>query len=68
MQSIQKEPSNADHLQSYRIAQELRCDRYAECSAVTGELVAETFEDIARTAAMTTTDQGGQSEGGCTIL
>jgi hypothetical protein len=55
-------------IKSYRIAQELSCDRYAECSAVTGELVAETFEDIARVAAMTTTDTGGQSEGGCRIL
>ncbi|KAL1971263.1 hypothetical protein VTN77DRAFT_215 [Rasamsonia byssochlamydoides] len=54
--------------ESYRIAQELHCDRYAECSAVTGELVAETFEDIAKVAAMTTTAQGGQSAGGCTIL
>ena len=56
-------------VQAYRIAQELRCDRYAECSAVTGELLAETFEDLARLAAMTTTDKGGQSEGtSCVIL
>ncbi|KAI9849771.1 MAG: hypothetical protein M1830_007088, partial [Pleopsidium flavum] len=25
--------------EAYRIAQEMRCDRYAECSAVTGELM-----------------------------
>lgn len=55
-------------IQTYRIAQELRCDRYAECSAVTGELLAETFEDLARLAGMSITAQGGQSEGGCTIL
>lgn len=55
-------------VQSYRIAQELRCDRYAECSAVTGELLAETFEDLARLAAMTTTEAGGQTNGGCNIL
>lgn len=56
-------------VQAYRIAQELRCDRYAECSAVTGELLAETFEDLARLAAMTTTEKGGQSEGtSCVIL
>ncbi|OOQ87951.1 putative Rho-like small GTPase [Penicillium brasilianum] len=54
--------------ETYRIAQELRCDRYAECSAMTGELLAETFEDLARLAGMTTTDKGGQSAGGCTIL
>ncbi|KAL2008133.1 hypothetical protein VTN00DRAFT_8115 [Thermoascus crustaceus] len=50
--------------ESYRIAQELRCDRYAECSAVTGELMNEAFEDIARVAAMTTTESGGQSAEG----
>ncbi|KAJ5155021.1 Small GTPase superfamily Rho type [Penicillium coprophilum] len=55
--------------EAYRIAQELRCDRYAECSAVTGELLAETFEDLARLAAMATTEKGGQSEGpSCVIL
>ncbi|KXG46547.1 Small GTPase superfamily, Rho type [Penicillium griseofulvum] len=55
--------------EAYRIAQELRCDRYAECSAVTGELLAETFEDVARLAAMATTEKGGQSEGtSCVIL
>ncbi|KAH8695432.1 putative Rho-like small GTPase [Talaromyces proteolyticus] len=51
-----------------RIAQELHCDRYAECSAVTGELIAEAFEDIAKMAAMTTIESGAQSEGGCTII
>ena len=54
--------------EAYRIAQEMRCDRYLECSAVTGELVREVFEDIARTAAMTTKDSGGLSAGGCVIL
>ena len=56
------------HSKTYRIAQELRCDRYAECSAVTGELLAETFEDLARMAGMTTTTKGGQTAGGCQIL
>lgn len=28
----------------------------------------EVFEDIARTAAMTTTERGGLSEGGCAIM
>jgi Ras family protein A len=46
-----------------RVAQEMRCDRYAECSAVTGELCREVLEDIARVAAKTTTDKGGRTEG-----
>ncbi|KAE8380983.1 P-loop containing nucleoside triphosphate hydrolase protein [Aspergillus bertholletiae] len=54
--------------ETYRIAQELRCDRYAECSSITGELLAETFEDLARLAGMTTTDRGGQTQGGCIVL
>ncbi|KAL4779873.1 P-loop containing nucleoside triphosphate hydrolase protein [Aspergillus varians] len=54
--------------ETYRMAQELRCDRYAECSAVTGELMAATFEDIARLAFMTTTAEGGQTAGGCVVM
>ena len=54
--------------EAYRIAQELRCDKYMECSAVTGELVHEVFEDICKTAAMSTTDKGGLSEGGCELM
>ncbi|KAK2805236.1 hypothetical protein FQN50_006261 [Emmonsiellopsis sp. PD_5] len=52
----------------YRVAQELRCDRYAECSAITGELIPEVFEDIATVAAKTTTEAGGQSKGGCVVM
>ena len=47
------------------IAQQLRCDKYMECSATTGELLHEAFEDICRTAVMTTTSGGGLSKGGC---
>ncbi len=55
--------------EGYRIAQEMRCDRYLECSAVTGELVYEVFEDICRTAAMSTKGEGkGLSEGGCCVM
>ncbi|BCS22123.1 putative Rho-like small GTPase [Aspergillus puulaauensis] len=54
--------------ETYRIAQELRCDRYAECSAVTGELMTQTFEDLARLAYMTTTAEGGQTKGGCVVM
>ena len=53
--------------EGYKFAQGMRCDRYAECSAVTGELMHEVFEDIAKTAAKTTTANGGQSQGACVI-
>jgi len=43
-------------------AQEMRCDRYAECSALTGELMWQVLEDITKTAAKTTTEGGGMSE------
>lgn len=51
-----------------KTAQDLRCDRYAECSAITGELMNEVIEDIARTAAKTTTEAGGLSQGGCDLM
>ncbi|KAI9369735.1 P-loop containing nucleoside triphosphate hydrolase protein [Aspergillus egyptiacus] len=54
--------------EAYRIAQELRCDRYAECSAVTGELMPQAFEDLARLAYATTTAEGGQTKGGCVVM
>ncbi|KAL8397411.1 hypothetical protein RB594_004220 [Gaeumannomyces avenae] len=54
--------------EGHRIAQEMRADNYMECSAVTGELLSETFEDVFKTAVKTTTDEGGQSEGGCGIM
>ena len=50
------------------MAQDLRCDRYAECSATTGELMNEVIEDIARMAAKTTTEAGALSNGGCTVM
>ncbi|CAD0115187.1 unnamed protein product, partial [Aureobasidium uvarum] len=48
--------------EALRVAAEMRCDRYCECSAVTGELCAEVWEDVVRTAVATTTNQGGKSE------
>lgn len=53
-----------------RVAQEMRCDRYCECSALTGELCREVFEDLAKTAALTTTEEGGgRSEPpACTVM
>lgn len=46
-----------------RVAQELRVDKYCECSALTGELCREVIEDISKTAAKTTTEKGGRTEG-----
>lgn len=51
----------------HRVAQDLRCDKYMECSALSGELVREVFEDICRTAALTGKEGGGKSEGGCVV-
>ncbi|KAH0382890.1 Rho protein, partial [Aureobasidium melanogenum] len=48
--------------EALRVAAEMRCDRYCECSAVTGELCAEVWEDIVKTAVATTTEEGGKSE------
>jgi Ras family protein A len=47
----------------------MRCDKYMECSAVTGELVQEAIEDICKTAVGTVKKQGGGlSEGGCSVM
>ncbi|KIY03646.1 uncharacterized protein Z520_00337 [Fonsecaea multimorphosa CBS 102226] len=52
-----------------RAAQEMHCDRYAECSALTGELMWEVLEDITRTAARTTTEGGGLSRANsCSVM
>ena len=65
----EKDPNGIIYPQeAYRISQEMRCDKYMECSAVTGELVHEVFEDICKTAAMTTTSSGGLSDGGCIVM
>jgi Ras family protein A len=63
--------------EAYRIAQEMRCDKYMECSALTGELMKEAWEDICRTSAKCVvgragmvggdgedTDRGERSQGG----
>lgn len=52
-----------------RLAQEMRCDRYCECSALTGELCREVIEDISKTAALTTTEGGAKSQGAhCNLM
>lgn len=48
--------------EALNVAQEMRLDRYAECSALTGELCREVMEDISRAAARTTTAKGGRSD------
>jgi Ras family protein A len=50
------------------VAQEMRCDRYAECSAKTGELFKEAVEDLALTAVQTQDEGRGRTEGGCMIM
>jgi hypothetical protein len=54
--------------EGHRVAQELRADRYMECSAITGELLEEAFEDLCTSGIKTTTEAGGQSEGNCGIM
>ena len=54
--------------EGHRVSAELRCDQYAECSAVTGELMMEVFEDMARRAAKTTMSKGGMGEMSCEVM
>ncbi|KUI58600.1 GTP-binding protein rhoA [Cytospora mali] len=54
--------------EAYRVASEMRVDKYMECSAVTGELLQLAFEEICQMAVMTTTSEGGQSDGGCCVM
>ena len=49
-------------------AREMRADQYAECSAKTGELMWQVVEDITRTAAKTTVEDGRGDSGSCTIM
>lgn len=65
----EEDPNGFIHPQeAYRVAQEMRADKYAECSAVTGELFKLAFEEICSSAVKTTTADGGQSEGGCVAM
>ncbi|PSR87033.1 P-loop containing nucleoside triphosphate hydrolase protein [Coniella lustricola] len=51
-----------------QVAQEIRADKYIECSAVTGELLSLAFEEICSMAVRTTTEEGAQSGGGCSVM
>ncbi|KAK4101534.1 P-loop containing nucleoside triphosphate hydrolase protein [Parathielavia hyrcaniae] len=54
--------------EAYQAAQAMRADKYMECSATTGELMTQVFDDICNTALKTTTADGGQSAGGCVAM
>ncbi|CAK7239590.1 MAG: hypothetical protein STHCBS139747_001021 [Sporothrix thermara] len=54
--------------EAYNLAQQLRADMYLECSAATGELLAQVVDDICRRAIQTTTSEGGQSQGACSVM
>lgn len=63
------DPNGMIHPQeAYRVAQEMRADKYAECSAVTGELFKLAFEEIFSMAMKTKKDSRGQSDGGCVTM
>ena len=47
-----------------KFAAQMRLDRYAECSALTGELMGEVFEDIVKMAVATTKGFGGGKSDG----
>ncbi|KAI2632104.1 P-loop containing nucleoside triphosphate hydrolase protein [Hypoxylon sp. NC1633] len=54
--------------EAYKVSQEMRVDKYVECSAVTGELLKLAFEEICNAATKTVAADGGLSEGGCVIV
>ncbi len=54
--------------EGHRVSAELRCDQYAECSTLTGELMGEVIEDMARKAAKTTLPNGGMNEMNCSTM
>lgn len=59
-----------DPLRAYKIAQDLRCDAYLECSAVTGELISQVREDLCRKAVerARADEEGRGSWGGCVVV
>ncbi|KAK7535311.1 uncharacterized protein J3D65DRAFT_669393 [Phyllosticta citribraziliensis] len=50
------------------VAQAMRCDRYAECSALTGELCGLVVEDVAKMAVAAVGEGGGRTQGGCVVM
>lgn len=54
--------------EALQVAQEMRVDKYMECSAVTGELLQLAFEELCSMAVQTQTADGAQSSGGCCVM
>lgn len=48
-------------------AREMRLDRYAECSALTGELMWEATQDLTKMAAKAVVDTGDYASDMCTV-
>ncbi|KAI1181517.1 P-loop containing nucleoside triphosphate hydrolase protein [Nemania serpens] len=65
---LKRDLKSETDLEGYKISQEMRADKYVECSATNGELLKEAFEEICNTAAKTKTEGGGQSEGSCSLM
>ncbi|CAJ2511666.1 Uu.00g072910.m01.CDS01 [Anthostomella pinea] len=63
----ESDPGSIHPQEAYKVSQEMRVDKYVECSAVTGELLKLAFEEICNTASRTKTVTGAQSEGGCVM-
>lgn len=49
-------------------ARHMGADRYAECSARTGELMYEVVEDLTKMAAKSTVDDGRQDASSCAVM
>lgn len=65
----ENDPSSVFPHEAATIAQDMRCDKYCECSALTGELADLVFRDLAETAVLTTSEAGGRTPGPyCTVM
>jgi Ras homolog gene family, member A len=51
-----------------QVAREMRVDCYAECSALTGELMWEATQDLTKMAAKTTVDNGDYATELCILM
>ena len=55
--------------EALRVAQEMRCDRYGECSVVSGELMGLVMEDVVKLAIATVTDKhGGKTQASACVV
>ena len=67
LRSEEPEADTISPLEGHRVSAELRCEQYAECSTLTGELVKEVIEDVVRKAATITSSNSKMGEMKCTI-